>query len=240
MALISDMRLAAGMMGTIPSDVRSGLLELFYGVYEKDPDRCIGALVTMGVLIPGNDMTAVRRTAAFFLNNFEVAPSQLHDDQTGSAFCVTPCRPSGQVGAIRHQRCGSSQQSRVGCRGQQQCLILLTTVGAAGRAAGAGRGGPQLRCQLQGAPLQAGEEGEAQGHPVCHRCASCCQLSHSSPLRRQRFDAMSGARAVMAGHTSTFMGLHSRSVLGLLGVQRDGAATPRAGKVAAPADGGMP
>ena len=28
-----------GMMGTIPSDVRSGLLELFYGVYEKDPDR---------------------------------------------------------------------------------------------------------------------------------------------------------------------------------------------------------
>lgn len=60
------------MMGTIPSGVRSGLLELFYGVYEKDPDRCIGALVTMGVLIPGNDMTAVRRTAAFFLNNFEV------------------------------------------------------------------------------------------------------------------------------------------------------------------------
>jgi hypothetical protein len=64
--------LLAGMMGTIPTDVRSGLLELFYGVYEKDPDRCIGALVTMGVLIPGNDMTAVRRTAAFFLSNFEV------------------------------------------------------------------------------------------------------------------------------------------------------------------------
>lgn len=28
-----------GMMGEIPSDVRSGLLELFYGVYEKDPHR---------------------------------------------------------------------------------------------------------------------------------------------------------------------------------------------------------
>ena len=41
------------------------------GVYEKDPDRCISALVTMGVLIPGPDMTAVRRTAAFFLKNFE-------------------------------------------------------------------------------------------------------------------------------------------------------------------------
>jgi len=30
-----------GMMGAIPSDVRSGLLELFYGVYEKDPDRSV-------------------------------------------------------------------------------------------------------------------------------------------------------------------------------------------------------
>ena len=34
------------------------------------PRRCLDALVTMGVLIPGNDMTAVRRTAAFFLTNF--------------------------------------------------------------------------------------------------------------------------------------------------------------------------
>ena len=33
--------------------------------------RCLDALVTMGVLIPGNDMTAVRRTAQFFLTNFE-------------------------------------------------------------------------------------------------------------------------------------------------------------------------
>ena len=27
------------MMGSIPNDVRGGLLELFYGVYEQDPDR---------------------------------------------------------------------------------------------------------------------------------------------------------------------------------------------------------
>ncbi len=33
-----------GMMGAIPSDVRSGLLELFYGVYEKDPDRFVHKL----------------------------------------------------------------------------------------------------------------------------------------------------------------------------------------------------
>jgi len=61
----------AGMMGTIPSDVRSGLLELFYGVYQKDPDRCIEALITMGVLVPGGDRMAIRRTAEFFLKNFQ-------------------------------------------------------------------------------------------------------------------------------------------------------------------------
>ena len=59
-------------MGTIPSDVRSGLLELFYGVYQKDPDRCIDALIAMGVLVPGGDRLAIRRTAEFFLNNFQV------------------------------------------------------------------------------------------------------------------------------------------------------------------------
>jgi len=40
-------------------------------VYQKDPDRCIDALVAMGVLVPGGDRTAVRRTAEFFLNSFQ-------------------------------------------------------------------------------------------------------------------------------------------------------------------------
>ena len=60
-----------GMMGQIPADVRGGLLELFYGVYQKDPDRCIDALFAMGVLVPGGDRTAVRRTAQFFLDSFQ-------------------------------------------------------------------------------------------------------------------------------------------------------------------------
>ncbi len=62
-----------GMMGTIPGDVRAGLLELFYGVYQKDPDRCIEALMSMGVLVPGGDRVAIRRTAVFFLKSFEVS-----------------------------------------------------------------------------------------------------------------------------------------------------------------------
>ncbi len=48
-----------------------GLLELFYGVYEKDPDRCLDALVDMGVLVPSADRQAVRRTAEFFLTSFQ-------------------------------------------------------------------------------------------------------------------------------------------------------------------------
>jgi len=60
-----------GMMGSIPNDVRGGLLELFYGVYKKNVDGCLDALVKMGVLVPGGDRTAVRRTGEFFLSSFE-------------------------------------------------------------------------------------------------------------------------------------------------------------------------
>ena len=59
------------MMGTIAPGIRKGLLDLFYAVYEKSAAKCIDALVVMGVLIPTGDMTAVRRTAQFFLDSFE-------------------------------------------------------------------------------------------------------------------------------------------------------------------------
>ncbi|KAF8653053.1 hypothetical protein HU200_062492 [Digitaria exilis] len=60
-----------GMMGSISQNIRGGLLEVFYGVYEKDPDKVLKAMVQMGVLVPTGDMTAVRRTAQFFLNSFQ-------------------------------------------------------------------------------------------------------------------------------------------------------------------------
>nr|ACR37873.1 unknown [Zea mays] len=59
------------MMGSISQNIREGLLEVFYGVYEKDPDKVLQAMVQMGVLVPTGDMTAVRRTAQFFLNSFQ-------------------------------------------------------------------------------------------------------------------------------------------------------------------------
>ncbi|KAJ4843813.1 Protein ACTIVITY OF BC1 COMPLEX KINASE 8, chloroplastic [Turnera subulata] len=60
-----------GMMGSISPNIREGLLEAFYGIYEKDPDKVLEAMIQMGVLVPTGDMTAVRRTAQFFLNSFE-------------------------------------------------------------------------------------------------------------------------------------------------------------------------
>ncbi|XP_062007087.1 protein ACTIVITY OF BC1 COMPLEX KINASE 8, chloroplastic [Rosa rugosa] len=60
-----------GMMGSISPNIREGLLETFYGVYEKDPDKVLQAMIQMGVLVPTGDMTAVRRTAQFFLRSFE-------------------------------------------------------------------------------------------------------------------------------------------------------------------------
>ncbi|XP_027363331.1 protein ACTIVITY OF BC1 COMPLEX KINASE 8, chloroplastic-like [Abrus precatorius] len=60
-----------GMMGSISPNIREGLLEAFYGIYEKNPDKVLQAMIQMGVLVPTGDMTAVRRTAQFFLNSFE-------------------------------------------------------------------------------------------------------------------------------------------------------------------------
>ena len=47
----------------------------------SDCYRCIDALVVMGVLVPGGDRTAVRRTAEFFLKNFEVSRHLAWDGQ---------------------------------------------------------------------------------------------------------------------------------------------------------------
>ncbi|PNW73731.1 hypothetical protein CHLRE_13g570350v5 [Chlamydomonas reinhardtii] len=60
-----------GMMGSLAPEVKGGLLELFYGVYNRDPDRCLEALTAMGVYVPSGDKTAVRRTAEFFLKGFQ-------------------------------------------------------------------------------------------------------------------------------------------------------------------------
>jgi hypothetical protein len=48
------------------------LLDLFYATYEGQSDSAVKALMKMGVLVDtGADLTAVRRTADFFLSQFD-------------------------------------------------------------------------------------------------------------------------------------------------------------------------
>eukprot|EP00262_Sarcandra_glabra_P013388 TRINITY_DN3705_c0_g1_i2.p1 TRINITY_DN3705_c0_g1~~TRINITY_DN3705_c0_g1_i2.p1 ORF type:complete len:707 (+),score=111.66 TRINITY_DN3705_c0_g1_i2:289-2409(+) len=58
-----------GMMGDIKSFTRERLLELFYAVYEKDAKKVMQSLIDLEVLQPTGDMSAVRRSVQFFLDN---------------------------------------------------------------------------------------------------------------------------------------------------------------------------
>ncbi|CAA7397886.1 unnamed protein product [Spirodela intermedia] len=58
-----------GMMGDIKSFTRERLLELFYAIYEKDARKVMQSLIDLGALQPTGDMSAVRRSVQFFLDN---------------------------------------------------------------------------------------------------------------------------------------------------------------------------
>lgn len=58
-----------GMMGEIKSFTQERLLELFYAVYEKDARKVMQSLIDLGALQPTGDMSPVRRSIQFFLDN---------------------------------------------------------------------------------------------------------------------------------------------------------------------------
>lgn len=58
-----------GMMGEIKSFTRERLLQLFYAVYEKDAKKVMQSLIDLGALQPTGDLSAVRRSVQFFLDN---------------------------------------------------------------------------------------------------------------------------------------------------------------------------
>ncbi|KAH7660202.1 Cadmium-transporting ATPase protein [Dioscorea alata] len=58
-----------GMMGEIKSFTRERLLELFYAVYEKDSNKVIKCLIELEALKPTGDLSPVRRSVQFFLDN---------------------------------------------------------------------------------------------------------------------------------------------------------------------------
>ncbi|KAJ3698251.1 hypothetical protein LUZ61_001956 [Rhynchospora tenuis] len=58
-----------GMMGEIKSFTRERLLDLFYSVYEKDANKVIKSLIELEALQPTGDLSPVRRSVKFFLDN---------------------------------------------------------------------------------------------------------------------------------------------------------------------------
>ncbi|MEL6442030.1 MAG: AarF/ABC1/UbiB kinase family protein [Cyanobacteria bacterium J06621_8] len=63
-----------GMMGQIESNVREGLIETLVGIVQKNGDKVVSSLVNLGALVPTGDMTSVRRSIQFMLDNFMDKP----------------------------------------------------------------------------------------------------------------------------------------------------------------------
>jgi predicted unusual protein kinase regulating ubiquinone biosynthesis (AarF/ABC1/UbiB family) len=63
-----------GMMGRIKSNVREGLMETLYGVADKNGDRVVTSLIQLGALAPTEDLTPVRRSIQYMLDNFMDKP----------------------------------------------------------------------------------------------------------------------------------------------------------------------
>ncbi|GAB2275004.1 Protein ACTIVITY OF BC1 COMPLEX KINASE 7, chloroplastic [Dionaea muscipula] len=58
-----------GMMGEIKTFTRTRLLDLFYAVYEKDAKKVMQNLIDLEALQPTGDLSSVRRSVQFFLDN---------------------------------------------------------------------------------------------------------------------------------------------------------------------------
>lgn len=58
-----------GMMGEIKTFTRERLLELFYAIYEKDVNKVLSCLIDLKALQPTGDLSSVRRSVNFFLDN---------------------------------------------------------------------------------------------------------------------------------------------------------------------------
>ncbi|BAZ06689.1 ABC1 kinase family protein [Calothrix sp. NIES-3974] len=59
-----------GMMGRIKANVREGLMETLFGIAAKDGDRVVKSLIDLGALAPVEDMSPVRRSVQYMLDNF--------------------------------------------------------------------------------------------------------------------------------------------------------------------------
>jgi predicted unusual protein kinase regulating ubiquinone biosynthesis (AarF/ABC1/UbiB family) len=63
-----------GMMGQIESNIREGLMDTLVGIAQKNSDKVVKSLIDLGALVPTGDMSSVRRSIQFMLDNFMDKP----------------------------------------------------------------------------------------------------------------------------------------------------------------------
>lgn len=66
-----------GMMGRVRPDVRLRLMDTFLGIAQKDANQVINALIELGALVPTGDMSPVRRSIQYMLDNFMDRPLEV-------------------------------------------------------------------------------------------------------------------------------------------------------------------
>jgi predicted unusual protein kinase regulating ubiquinone biosynthesis (AarF/ABC1/UbiB family) len=68
-----------GMMAEVKSMDRDQMVRTFFAVMRKDTDQVINTLVSLGLITPSADMTAVRRVMGFTLEKFTEKPLELQE-----------------------------------------------------------------------------------------------------------------------------------------------------------------
>lgn len=69
----------AGMVGVLPSGIRESLVDVLFGVVEKDATAVMDGLIRVGALLPPSDPLPITRSIQFFLDNLGSRPER---DQT--------------------------------------------------------------------------------------------------------------------------------------------------------------
>lgn len=75
-----------GMMGKITSTTKTKLMEICFGIIQRDADRIIAAAISLGVIAQNSDTNPIRRSIQYLLDNFLDRPmesqslTQISDD----------------------------------------------------------------------------------------------------------------------------------------------------------------
>ncbi|MDJ0902963.1 MAG: AarF/ABC1/UbiB kinase family protein [Xenococcus sp. MO_188.B8] len=63
-----------GMMGQIKNNIREKLMDTLFGIAQKNSSLVVDSLIELGALVPTGDLTPVRRSVQYMLDNFMDKP----------------------------------------------------------------------------------------------------------------------------------------------------------------------